>query len=177
MRWAVFFKDENMDSWSQNILWGGAALITALTLYMLYAHQSIRWQRERGLVARQSHGLYWATLEFVKKYALGIGIVVIASVGILLYKAQSAETGGPRIESLEIEASKKLSQAAAEEAPAGEIESWTLRLEERRREFPEEYCSRINRGIAAFEQAEEASSEVTLKLRHLRREHQNHCPE
>ncbi len=165
-----------MDSWIINLLWAIGGLSGLLAAYMACAHHLIHWQRKRGLLARESYGLYWTVLGFFKTYRWLIAVIIFFSAGVGVYTLVVSQ---PRQVAPSLDTANTSKQPQSTTGDTGrfsEIKTWILRLEDRRVEYPQDYCGRVERGLSAFKQVQQPSEIISLKLRYLNSEYQKHCP-
>lgn len=163
----------------QTLLWVIVCLSGLLAAYMAYAHQLIRWQRARGLLARQSHGLYWAVLRILKGYKWIFMITMLTlAAGLTYFGIPERVRQVLWMMDTDVSKSEPLNPRTEdkETASLGDLRQWVNQLEERRLEFPQEYCSRVERGVLAFEQLKKPAAIIKLKLRYLKSEYQKNCP-
>lgn len=155
---------------------GGLALV--LIIYMVVVHQRIRWERDRGLLARKSYGLYWALRDFLSRYAFMLLLAVAVGIVVCYFRVDfktNSLTEPFSGEVQEVQDVPLVKTGKIESTVLEDLKAWINRLETRRRDFPENYCESVSRGLDTYSHEENQTTLIKAKIRYLNKEYQGLC--
>ena len=158
-------------------------LLSALTafifssLYLLAVNRRIRWERQRGLYAKENHVFYWAVHGYLCslwKNAASRFILVFLCAALIFAAARISRGRLSRHPGRGIYPSFPLD--AAPQYPSADTQSWLLGLEKfRNKQGPAAYCRKIQLEMAQLSGLKEHDTAQKVKMRFLSQNWTKHC--